>query len=157
MDRQSPYVQGYRLFYRPSGGTWLLQDINSPSERSTVLTGMLKGTEYEIKIRPYFDEFQGKDSRTLLIRTREEGNLLLSPISAVDSVRLQGFKGLCVSDLHVILFCCLSLFILIRSFIKFFPNSLTHAARGFLLVGAKFSRLWIDLAESQVCQNKLGA
>uniref|UniRef100_A0A3B3WIU3 Roundabout, axon guidance receptor, homolog 3 (Drosophila) n=1 Tax=Poecilia mexicana TaxID=48701 RepID=A0A3B3WIU3_9TELE len=72
VDRQSPYVQGYRLFYRPSGGTWLLQDINSPSERSTVLTGMLKGTEYEIKIRPYFDEFQGKDSRTLLIRTREE-------------------------------------------------------------------------------------
>ncbi|XP_047235085.1 roundabout homolog 3 isoform X3 [Girardinichthys multiradiatus] len=72
VDRQSPYVQGYRLFYRPSGGTWLLQDINSPSERSVVLTGLLKGTEYEIKIRPYFDEFQGKDSRTLLIRTREE-------------------------------------------------------------------------------------
>ncbi|XP_038153751.1 roundabout homolog 3 isoform X2 [Cyprinodon tularosa] len=72
VDRQSPYVQGYRLFYRPSGGTWLLQDINSPSERSTVLSGLLKGTEYEMKIRPYFDEFQGKDSRTLLIRTREE-------------------------------------------------------------------------------------
>ncbi|XP_068509225.1 roundabout homolog 3 isoform X3 [Syngnathus scovelli] len=72
VDRQSQYVQGYRLFYRPSGGTWLLQDINSPSERSTVLTGLLKGTEYEIKIRPYFDEFQGKDSRTILVRTPEE-------------------------------------------------------------------------------------
>lgn len=74
VDRQSQYVQGYRLSYRPSGGMWLLQDINSPSERSTVLTGLLKGTEYEIKIRPYFDEFQGKDSRTLLVRTPEEGN-----------------------------------------------------------------------------------
>lgn len=73
VDRQSQFVQGYRLFYRPSGGTWLLQDINSPSERSTILTNMLKGTEYEIKIRPYFDEFQGKDSRTLLVRTPEEG------------------------------------------------------------------------------------
>lgn len=73
VDRQSQYVQGYRLFYRPSGGTWLLQDINSPSERITVLTSLLKGTEYEIKIRPYFDEFQGKDSRTLLVRTPEEG------------------------------------------------------------------------------------
>uniref|UniRef100_A0AAX7U5R1 Roundabout, axon guidance receptor, homolog 3 (Drosophila) n=1 Tax=Astatotilapia calliptera TaxID=8154 RepID=A0AAX7U5R1_ASTCA len=72
VDRQSQYVQGYRLSYRPSGGMWLLQDINSPSERSTVLTGLLKGTEYEIKIRPYFDEFQGKDSRTLLVRTPEE-------------------------------------------------------------------------------------
>lgn len=91
VDRQSPYVQGYRLFYRPSGGTWLLQDINSPSERSTILNGLLKGTEYEIKIRPYFDEFQGKDSRTLLIQTREEGNLLLSLIRAVCCVRLQGF------------------------------------------------------------------
>ncbi|KAM9385182.1 roundabout homolog 2-like [Pholidichthys leucotaenia] len=72
VDRQSQYIQGYRLFYRPGGGTWLLQDINSPSERSTVLTGLLRGTEYEIKIRPYFDEFQGKDSRTLLVRTPEE-------------------------------------------------------------------------------------
>ncbi|XP_056300191.1 roundabout homolog 3 isoform X3 [Pseudoliparis swirei] len=72
VDRQSQYVQGYRLFYRPSGGSWLLQDINSPSERFAVLTGLLKGTEYEMKIRPYFDEFQGKDSRTLLVRTPEE-------------------------------------------------------------------------------------
>ncbi|KAG7224640.1 hypothetical protein INR49_011393 [Caranx melampygus] len=72
VDRQSQYVQGYRLFYRPSGGNWMLQDINSSSERSTVLSSLFKGTEYEIKIRPYFDEFQGKDSRTLLIRTQEE-------------------------------------------------------------------------------------
>lgn len=73
VDRQSQFIQGYRLFYRPSGGSWLLHDINSPSERSTVLTNLLKGTEYELKIRPYFDEFQGKDSRTLLVRTPEEG------------------------------------------------------------------------------------
>ncbi|CAF98600.1 unnamed protein product [Tetraodon nigroviridis] len=72
VDRQSQFIQGYRLFYRPSGGSWLLRDINSPSERSTVLTNLLKGTEYELKIRPYFDEFQGKDSRTLLVRTPEE-------------------------------------------------------------------------------------
>ncbi|XP_072302994.1 roundabout homolog 3 isoform X1 [Eucyclogobius newberryi] len=72
VDRQSQYVQGYRLFYRPTGGNWLLQDINSPSERSTVLSSLLKGTEYEIKIRPYFDEFQGRDSRTVVVRTPEE-------------------------------------------------------------------------------------
>lgn len=73
MDRQSQFIQGYRLFYRPSGGSWVLHDINSPSERSAVLINLLKGTEYELKIRPYFDEFQGKDSRTLLVRTPEEG------------------------------------------------------------------------------------
>lgn len=76
VDRQSQFVQGYRLFYRPSGGNWLLQDINSPSERSTVLSNLLRGTEYELKIRPYFDEFQGKDSRTLLVRMPEEGKNL---------------------------------------------------------------------------------
>lgn len=73
VDRQSQFIQGYRLFYRPSGGSWLLHDINSPSERSTLLSHLLKGTEYELKIRPYFDEFQGRDSRTLLVRTPEEG------------------------------------------------------------------------------------
>uniref|UniRef100_A0AAV2JBR4 Roundabout homolog 3 n=1 Tax=Knipowitschia caucasica TaxID=637954 RepID=A0AAV2JBR4_KNICA len=72
VDRQSQYVQGYRLFYRPIGGNWLLQDINSPSERNIVLSSLLKGTEYEVKIRPYFDEFQGKDSRTVVVRTPEE-------------------------------------------------------------------------------------
>ncbi|KAM6969933.1 roundabout homolog 3 [Aplochiton taeniatus] len=72
VDRQSQYIQGYRLLYRPSGGTWLLQDVKAPSERSAVLSALLKGTEYEVKIRPYFDEFQGKDSRLLLVRTPEE-------------------------------------------------------------------------------------
>uniref|UniRef100_A0A8L0DP39 Roundabout, axon guidance receptor, homolog 3 (Drosophila) n=1 Tax=Oncorhynchus mykiss TaxID=8022 RepID=A0A8L0DP39_ONCMY len=58
VDRQSQYIQGYRLLYRPSGGTWLLQDIKAPSERLAVVANLLTGTEYEIKIRPYFDEFQ---------------------------------------------------------------------------------------------------
>ncbi|CAL8364369.1 unnamed protein product [Lota lota] len=72
VDRQSQYVQGYRLLYRPSGGTWVLQDVNSPSERSSVLSDLIKGTKYEFKIRPYFDDFQGRDSRLLTLRTPEE-------------------------------------------------------------------------------------
>ncbi|XP_008330699.1 roundabout homolog 3 isoform X5 [Cynoglossus semilaevis] len=97
VDRQSQYVQGYRLFYRPSGGSWLLQDINSPSERSTVLSSLFKGTEYEIKIRPYFDEFQGKDSRTLLVRTTEE--VPSAPPRAVTAatVKLSNSSGVSVS------------------------------------------------------------
>ncbi|KAG7256167.1 hypothetical protein CRUP_020326, partial [Coryphaenoides rupestris] len=72
VDRQSQFVQGYRLLYRPSGGTWVLQDVNSPLERSSVLGDLLKGTKYDFKIRPYFDEFQGRDSRVLTLRTPEE-------------------------------------------------------------------------------------
>ncbi|GLD52218.1 roundabout homolog 3 [Lates japonicus] len=97
VDRQSQYVQGYRLFYRPIGGTWLLQDINSPSERSTVLTSLLKGTEYEIKIRPYFDEFQGKDSRTLLVRTPEEVPSAPPRSVTVATVKLSNSSSISVS------------------------------------------------------------
>ncbi|XP_049891258.1 roundabout homolog 3 isoform X2 [Epinephelus moara] len=97
VDRQSQYVQGYRLFYRPSGGNWLLQDINSPSERSTVLTSLLKGTEYEIKIRPYFDEFQGKDSRTLLVRTPEEVPSAPPRAVTVVTVKLSNSSSISVS------------------------------------------------------------
>ncbi|XP_029956758.1 roundabout homolog 3 isoform X2 [Salarias fasciatus] len=97
VDRQSQYVQGYRLFYRPSGGSWLLQDINSPSERSTVLTGLLKGSEYEVKIRPYFDEFQGKDSRTLLVRTPEEVPSAPPRAVTVATVKLSNGSGISVS------------------------------------------------------------
>ncbi|XP_038565004.1 roundabout homolog 3 isoform X1 [Micropterus salmoides] len=97
VDRQSQYVQGYRLFYRPSGGTWILQDINSPSERSTILTNLLKGTEYEIKIRPYFDEFQGKDSRTLLVRTPEEVPSAPPRAVTVATVKLSNSSSISVS------------------------------------------------------------
>ncbi|XP_064158340.1 roundabout homolog 3-like isoform X2 [Anguilla rostrata] len=72
VDRQSQYIQGYRVLYRPSGGAWLVQDAKAAPERSAVLSGLRKGTEYEIKIRPYFNELQGLDSPLLLVRTPEE-------------------------------------------------------------------------------------
>ncbi|XP_068600500.1 LOW QUALITY PROTEIN: roundabout homolog 3 [Brachionichthys hirsutus] len=97
VDRQSQFVQGYRLFFRPTGGAWHLQDINSPSERSTVLSGLLKGADYEIKIRPYFDEFQGKDSRTLLVRTPEEVPSAPPRSVAVATVKLGNSSGVSVS------------------------------------------------------------
>ncbi|XP_041864487.1 roundabout homolog 3 isoform X2 [Melanotaenia boesemani] len=97
VDRQSQYIQGYRLFYRPSGANWLLQDINSPSERSTVLASLFKGTEYEIKIRPYFDEFQGKDSRTLLVRTLEEVPSAPPRAVKVATVKLSNTSSISVS------------------------------------------------------------
>ncbi|XP_031428047.1 roundabout homolog 3 isoform X2 [Clupea harengus] len=72
VDRQSQYIQGFRLLYRPSGGSWLMQDVKAAPERSAVLTDLLKGTEYEIKVRPYFNEFQGMDSRVVVVHTPEE-------------------------------------------------------------------------------------
>uniref|UniRef100_A0A673X5F4 Roundabout, axon guidance receptor, homolog 3 (Drosophila) n=1 Tax=Salmo trutta TaxID=8032 RepID=A0A673X5F4_SALTR len=97
VDRQSQYIQGYRLLYRPSGGTWQLQDIKAPSERLAVVADLLTGTEYEIKIRPYFDEFQGKDSRLLLIRTAAEVPSAPPKAVTVVTVKLSNSSSISVS------------------------------------------------------------
>uniref|UniRef100_A0AAX7TWK9 Roundabout, axon guidance receptor, homolog 2 (Drosophila) n=1 Tax=Astatotilapia calliptera TaxID=8154 RepID=A0AAX7TWK9_ASTCA len=77
VDRQSQFIQGYRVLYRqtsglPSPGPWQTQDVNVPSERSVILSGLKKGIVYEIKVRPYFNEFQGMDSESRTARTTEE-------------------------------------------------------------------------------------
>uniref|UniRef100_A0A3Q3LNC1 Roundabout, axon guidance receptor, homolog 2 (Drosophila) n=1 Tax=Mastacembelus armatus TaxID=205130 RepID=A0A3Q3LNC1_9TELE len=77
LDRQSQFIQGYRVLYRqtsglPSPGPWQTQDVKVPSERSVVLSALKKGIVYEIKVRPYFNEFQGMDSDSRTARTTEE-------------------------------------------------------------------------------------
>ncbi|XP_071781449.1 roundabout homolog 2 [Centroberyx gerrardi] len=77
VDRQSQFIQGYRVLYRqtsglPSPGPWQTQDVKVPSERSVVLAALKKGIVYEIKVRPYFNEFQGMDSESRTARTTEE-------------------------------------------------------------------------------------
>ncbi|XP_077954415.1 roundabout homolog 2 isoform X8 [Gasterosteus aculeatus] len=77
VDRQSQFIQGYRVLYRqtsglPSPGPWQTQDLKVPSERSAVLSALKKGIVYEIKVRPYFNEFQGMDGESRTARTTEE-------------------------------------------------------------------------------------
>ncbi|XP_034024258.1 roundabout homolog 2 isoform X2 [Thalassophryne amazonica] len=77
VDRQSQFIQGYRVLFRqtsglPSPGPWQAQEVKVPSERSVVLSGLKKGIVYEIKVRPYFNEFQGMDSESKTGRTNEE-------------------------------------------------------------------------------------
>ncbi|XP_054649250.1 roundabout homolog 2 isoform X13 [Dunckerocampus dactyliophorus] len=77
VDRQSQFIQGYRVVYRqtsglPAPGHWQTQDVKVPSERSVVLSSLKKGIVYEIKVRPYFNEFQGMDSESRTARTTEE-------------------------------------------------------------------------------------
>ncbi|KAM6961029.1 roundabout homolog 2 [Aplochiton taeniatus] len=77
VDRQSQFIQGYRVLYRqtsglPAPGLWQTQDVKVPSERSVVISALKKGIVYEIKVRPYFNEFQGMDSESRTARTTEE-------------------------------------------------------------------------------------
>lgn len=83
VDRQSQFIQGYRVVYRqtsalPSPGPWQSQDVKVPSERSVILSGLKKGIVYEIKVRPFFNEFQGMDSESRTARTTEEGTVMES-------------------------------------------------------------------------------
>ncbi|XP_041947127.1 roundabout homolog 3 isoform X2 [Alosa sapidissima] len=99
VDRQSQYIQGYRLVYRPSGSgvLWQMQDVKAAPERSAVLTDLLKGTEYEIKVRPYFNEFQGMDSRVVLVRTPEEVPSAPPQAVAVLTINLGNSSSISVS------------------------------------------------------------
>jgi len=71
--RQSRYIQGYRIFYRTIGSTWLVQDVEATLDYSCILVDLHSNTEYEVKIRPYFNELQGHDSLMVLLHTPEEG------------------------------------------------------------------------------------
>lgn len=77
---QSRYIQGYRVFYRTIGSPWLVQDVEAASDHSLTLADLHGSTEYEVKIRPYFNELQGHDSLMVVLRTPEEGEKCLSVI-----------------------------------------------------------------------------
>ncbi|KAA8594060.1 hypothetical protein FQN60_004894 [Etheostoma spectabile] len=92
---QSRYVQGYRIFYRTIGSSWLVQDVEATSDHSLILVDLHSNTEYEIKIRPYFNELQGHDSLMVLLRTPEE--VLSAPPQAVSVVQLTNSSSISVS------------------------------------------------------------
>lgn len=78
VENPSQYIQGYRVLFRqtsglPSPGPWQIQDLKVASERDITLADLKKGIVYEIKVRPYFNEFQGADSESMTARTMEEG------------------------------------------------------------------------------------
>lgn len=78
VENPSQFIQGYRVLYRqtsglPSPGPWQIQDLKFSSKRDMTVSDLKKGIVYEIKVRPYFNEFQGADSESMTARTMEEG------------------------------------------------------------------------------------
>uniref|UniRef100_A0A3P9BY80 Roundabout guidance receptor 1 n=1 Tax=Maylandia zebra TaxID=106582 RepID=A0A3P9BY80_9CICH len=67
VEQQSPYIQGYKF----STGR-LLSMLRAPLEDGVVISQLKKGSIYEFKVRPFFDEFQGTDSEVKVVRTLEE-------------------------------------------------------------------------------------
>ncbi|XP_060799448.1 roundabout homolog 2 [Neoarius graeffei] len=95
VENEAYYIQGYRLLYRPSGSAWLVQDIKAASKHTVVLSELRRGREYELKLRPYFKEFQGSDSELVVFRTPEE--VLSGPPQAVSVVQLDNSSTVQVS------------------------------------------------------------
>ncbi|KAJ3588698.1 hypothetical protein NHX12_009552 [Muraenolepis orangiensis] len=78
VENPSQFIQGYHVLFRqtsglPSPGSWAVEDMKVSSERDLTLPALRKGIVYEIKVRPYFNEFQGADSESMTARTLEEG------------------------------------------------------------------------------------
>ncbi|XP_074466120.1 roundabout homolog 1-like isoform X1 [Sebastes fasciatus] len=78
VEQQSPYIQGYKVLYRASAehgqpeGQWSVLEVHAPREDGVVIGQLKRGSIYEFKVRPFFDEFQGADSEVKVVRTLEE-------------------------------------------------------------------------------------
>ncbi|XP_035411626.1 roundabout homolog 3 [Cygnus atratus] len=71
VEPPSPFVQGYQVLYRRRGGRWEARDVRAPGERGALLTGLRRGQDYEVKVRPYFHHLHGPDSAVRALRTPE--------------------------------------------------------------------------------------
>ncbi|XP_030902779.1 roundabout homolog 1 isoform X3 [Melopsittacus undulatus] len=77
VDQQSQYIQGYKILYRPTSASygeseWLIFEVKTPTKNSVIIPELKKGVNYEIKARPFFNEFQGADSEVKFAKTLEE-------------------------------------------------------------------------------------
>ncbi|XP_024121650.1 roundabout homolog 1 isoform X3 [Oryzias melastigma] len=78
VEQQSPYIQGFKVLYRLSAEhgqpevQWSVLEVHGSQEDSVVISHLKKGSIYEFKVRPFFDEFQGADSEVKVVRTLDE-------------------------------------------------------------------------------------
>uniref|UniRef100_A0A8C2FQA2 Uncharacterized protein n=1 Tax=Cyprinus carpio TaxID=7962 RepID=A0A8C2FQA2_CYPCA len=95
LDRHPRYIEGYRMYYRPVGSAWMIQDVKAGPLHTAVLTELHRGKEYEFKMRPYYNEFQGIDSEIAVVRTPDE--VLSGPPQGVSVVQLSNSSTVRVS------------------------------------------------------------
>ncbi|XP_069750598.1 roundabout homolog 1 isoform X2 [Narcine bancroftii] len=71
----SQYIEGFNVFFRflmPLSSDWMIQQVASPTERSTVLTTLRRGYKYEFKVQAYRGRFCSPDSNARQGRIPEE-------------------------------------------------------------------------------------
>ncbi|KAK2517807.1 roundabout-like protein 2 [Columba livia] len=70
VERPPPFLQGYRVLFRWRGGRWE-EARAAPGERGLLLTHLRRGQDYEVKVRPFFQQLYGPDSAVRALRTPE--------------------------------------------------------------------------------------
>lgn len=93
VDQQSQYIQGYKILYRPSteshgNSDWSVFEVRTPAKNSAIISALKKGVNYEVKARPFFNEFQGADSEVRFAKTLEE-----APSAAPQNVAITKSEG----------------------------------------------------------------
>lgn len=84
VERQAPFLQGYRVLYRRRGGLWEeARAVQAPGERGALLTELRRGQDYEVKVRPYFYHLHGPDSAVRALRTPEAGECGVGGVAGV--------------------------------------------------------------------------
>ncbi|KAK2831815.1 hypothetical protein Q7C36_016901 [Tachysurus vachellii] len=83
VDRQSQFIQGYRVLYRQvsglsSPGPWLTQDVKVSSERTIMLSSLKKGIVYEVKVRPYFNDSQRSPQQVTVLTVGNQNSTSIS-------------------------------------------------------------------------------
>ncbi|XP_028943301.1 roundabout homolog 3-like, partial [Antrostomus carolinensis] len=72
VEHPAPFLQGYRVLYRRRGGRWEeTRVMRAPGERGALLTDLLRGQDYEVKVQPFFHHLHGPDSAVRTIRMPE--------------------------------------------------------------------------------------
>ncbi|XP_065507964.1 roundabout homolog 3 [Caloenas nicobarica] len=70
VERPPPFLQGYRVLFRRRGGRWEEARV-ARGERGLLLTHLRRGQDYEVKVRPFFQQLHGPDSAVRTLRTPE--------------------------------------------------------------------------------------
>ena len=79
--RNRRYVEGYHVRWRPAGRRqdrgkgdgYVEVKIEGPDVNEFTVVGLRPHTAYEVNVRPWYRSVVGLESKTLLVRTREDG------------------------------------------------------------------------------------
>ena len=86
--RHRRYIEGFHVRWRPAGrrqGSGFVDvTVDGADETELVLGDLRPHTSYEVNVRPWYRSVVGLESKTLLVRTREDGKHQIIEIKTIE-------------------------------------------------------------------------